>query len=209
MWGRATAGLQTSANLVGMYVSLPSSQFINLILKVSYNRGADFMTCLAAVRTGSTDCGQGLAVELTTITWLGIPSQSVFSLDGAGSDDQGRTTVDALAQFRRPMVGTSCGPTMYQSPPVLGRNGTVATVLTNSPAAGNVELKTGNRAVGSAETNQLMLLGNSLAGYIQTRSGHHVTFMIVVGNVPLTSQSDVQTVTDEQAQMVAAMYQDL
>jgi hypothetical protein len=144
MWGRATAGLQTSANLVGMYVSLPSSQFINLILKVSYNRGADFMTCLAAVRTGSTDCGQGLA-----------------------------------------------------------------TVLTNSPAAENVELKTGNRAVGSAETNQLMLLGNSLAGYIQTRSGHHVTFMIVVGNVPLTSPSDVQTVTDEQAQMVAPMYQDL
>jgi hypothetical protein len=33
--------------------------------------------------------------------------------------------------------------------------------------------------------------------------------MIVVGNVPLNSPSDVLTVTDEQAQMVATMYEDL
>lgn len=202
------AGYQVPSNMVGKYVSLPLSQFINLILKVSYNRGADLMTCLAAVKTGSTDCEQGLVAELTTITGLGIHSQSVFPLDGAGSDDQGRTTVGALAEFLRKIASTSYGQTMYQSLPVLGRSGTVANVLSDSPAAGHVALKTGNRAVGSV-TNQLMLLGNSLAGYIQTKSGHHVTFMIVVGNVPLNSPSDVLTVTDEQARMVAAMYADL
>ena len=54
-----------------------------------------------------------------------------------------------------------------------------------------------------------MLLGNSLAGYLDTKSGRHVTFMIAVDNVPLTNPSEVLTVTNEQAQMVEAMYKDL
>jgi PBP4 family serine-type D-alanyl-D-alanine carboxypeptidase len=195
-------------DLVGDYVSPPLSQFVNLILKVSYNRGADLMICLAAARVGSTDCERGLNAELATITKLGIPSKSVFPMDGAGSDDQGRTTVAAMATFLRRAATTSYGPTLYHGLPVLGRNGTLANVLSSSPVAGRAQVKTGNRAVGSP-TNQLMLLGNSLAGYIETKGGRHVTFMIVVGNVPLSSPSEVLTVTGQQAQMVAAIYRNL
>ena len=56
--------------------------------------------------------------------------------------------------------------------------------------AGHAQLKTGNRAVGSP-TNQLMLLGNSLAGYVETKSGRHVTVVVVVGNVPIKSSETV------------------
>lgn len=201
-------GSYQASDMVGEYVSPPLSQFINLILKVSYNRGADLMTCLAAVKVGSTDCPQGLVPELATIKGLGISSESVVPFDGAGSDDQGRTTVAAMATFLRHVAGTSYGKTLYGGLPVLGRNGTLANVLSNSPVAGHAQVKTGNRAVGPA-TNQELLLGNSLAGYIETKSGRRVTFMIVVGNVPITSASGVLEVTDEQAQMVAAMYKDL
>lgn len=201
-------GSYQPSDMVGDYVSPPLSQFVNLILKVSYNRGADLMTCLAAVKAGSADCEQGLVPELATITRLRISSQSVFPLDGAGSDDQGRTTAAAMAEFLRHAAHTSYGPTLFDALPVLGRNGTLANVLPKSPVAGHAQVKTGNRAVGST-TNQLMLLGNSLAGYLQTKSGRHVTFMIVVGNVPLTSASGVLDVTDEQAKMVEAMYNDL
>jgi D-alanyl-D-alanine carboxypeptidase/D-alanyl-D-alanine-endopeptidase (penicillin-binding protein 4) len=196
------------SDMVGDYLSPPLSQFINLILKVSYNRGADLMTCLAAVRVGSTDCQQGLVPELATITKLGVPATSVFPFDGAGSDDQGRTTVAAMATFLRRAASTSYGPTLYNALPVLGRNGTLADDLRRSSVAGHAQVKTGNRAVGSA-TNQLILLGNSLAGYLETKSGRRVTFMIAVGNVPIASGSGVLEVTDEQAQMVAAMYKDL
>jgi D-alanyl-D-alanine carboxypeptidase/D-alanyl-D-alanine-endopeptidase (penicillin-binding protein 4) len=196
------------SDMVGDYVSPPLSQFINLILKVSYNRGADLMTCLAAVKVGSTDCQQGLVPELATITKLGVPAQSVFPFDGAGSDDQGRTTTAAMATFLRRAASTSYGPTLYNALPVLGRNGTLANDLPRSSVAGHAQVKTGNRAVGSA-TNQLILLGNSLAGYLETKSGRRVTFMIAVGNVPIASGSGVLEVTDEQAQMVAAMYKDL
>jgi D-alanyl-D-alanine carboxypeptidase/D-alanyl-D-alanine-endopeptidase (penicillin-binding protein 4) len=74
--------------------------------------------------------------------------------------------------------------------------------------AGHAQVKTGNRAVGST-ANQQILLGNSLAGYLETRSGRHVAFMIVVGNVPIASASGILEVTGEQAKMVAAMYKDL
>lgn len=196
------------SDMVGKYVSLPLSQFINLILKVSYNRGADLMTCLTAVKLGSTNCQQGLTAELATVTKLGIPSESVFPFDGAGSDDQGRTTPAALATFLRRAKTTSYGQSLRDALPVLGRNGTLANVLTKSAVAGHAQLKTGNRAVGSP-TNQLMLLGNSLAGYVETKSGRRVTVMVVVGNVPATSSSIVLSVTDQQAEMVAVIYNDL
>ena len=201
-------GSYQPGDMVGDYVSAPLSQFVNLILKVSYNRGADLMTCLAAVKVGSADCEQGLVPELATITMLGVSSKSVFPLDGAGSDDQGRTTAAAMATFLRHAESTSYGPALRDALPVLGRNGTLANVLSKSPVAGHAQVKTGNRAVGST-TNQLMLLGNSLAGYLETKSGRRVTFMIAVDNVPLASPSGVLEVTDEQAQMVAAMYKDL
>lgn len=197
-----------SGNLVGDYVSPPLSQFANLILKVSYNRGADLMTCLAAVKQGSTDCGQGLSAELATITSFDIPAKSVFPLDGAGSDDQGRTAVAALATFLRHVEGTSYGSTLYHALPVFDRSGTMANVLPHSRAIGHAQVKTGNRGVGSP-TGQAMLLGNSLAGYVEAKSGRRLTFMLVVANVPLTSSAEVLSVTDQQAQMVADMYKDL
>jgi len=54
-----------------------------------------------------------------------------------------------------------------------------------------------------------MLLGNSLAGYVETKSGRDVTVVVVVGNVPIKSSGTVPSVTDQQAEMVAAIYNDL
>jgi D-alanyl-D-alanine carboxypeptidase len=84
----------------------------------------------------------------------------------------------------------------------------MADVLPNSPAAGHAQIKTGNRVVGNP-AGQIMVLGNSLAGYIHTRSGRRVTVMIVVGNVPLSSAEEFLAVTNDQAKMIAAIQADL
>jgi serine-type D-Ala-D-Ala carboxypeptidase/endopeptidase (penicillin-binding protein 4) len=114
----------------------------------------------------------------------------------------------ALATFLRRAKTASYGRSLFDALPVLGRNGTVANVLIKSPVAGHAQFKTGNRAVGSP-TNQVVPLGNSLAGYVQTKSGRHVTAMVVVGNVPATSSSIVMSASAQQAKMVAAIYNDL
>jgi D-alanyl-D-alanine carboxypeptidase/D-alanyl-D-alanine-endopeptidase (penicillin-binding protein 4) len=92
--------------------------------------------------------------------------------------------------------------------PVLGRTGTLANVLPKSPAAGLARLKTRNRVV-STPADQLIVLGNSLAGYIKTKSGKEVTVMIAVGNVPINEPSDVLNATMQQAEMAAAIQHDL
>ncbi|HEY2564323.1 MAG TPA: D-alanyl-D-alanine carboxypeptidase/D-alanyl-D-alanine-endopeptidase [Acidimicrobiales bacterium] len=201
-------GSYQPSDMIGEHVSAKLSQFSNLILKTSYNRGADLMVCLSAVRAGSTSCPQGLVPEVKTITGLGVPSTSVFPFDGAGSDDQGRTTAAAIATFLRRATTTSYGPTLYNSLPDFDRSGTIAGVLPKSPAAGHAQVKTGNRIV-QTPANQILVLGNSLAGYIHTKSGRHLTFMIVVGNVPISSPQEFETITRQQAQMVAAIRQDM
>ena len=201
-------GSYRHADLVGVHVSDPISQYAKLILKVSYNRGADLMACPAAVRLGSRNCLTGIKAEVTTATGLGVPRNGLFPQDGAGSDDQGRCSPQALALLLRGLTHTSYGAIFKDSLPILGRDGTMANVLPNSPAAGHAQIKTGNRVVGNP-AGQLMVLGNSLAGYIHTRSGRRVTVMIAVGNVPLSNTEGFLAVVNDQAKMIAAIQADL
>jgi serine-type D-Ala-D-Ala carboxypeptidase/endopeptidase (penicillin-binding protein 4) len=201
-------GSYRHADLVAVHVSDRFSQYAKLILKVSYNRGADLMACLAAVRLGSRNCLTGIKAEVTTATGLGVPRNGLFPQDGAGSDDQGRSSPQALAILLRGLTHASYGATLKDSLPILGRDGTLANVLPNSPAAGQAEIKTGNRVVGNP-AGQIMVLGNSLAGYIHTRSGRRVTVMIAVGNVPLSSPEGFLGVVNDQSKMIAAIQADL
>lgn len=195
-----------AADKLGEHVSPTLAQYASLIMKVSYNRGADLMTCLSAVKAGSTDCKAGLVASVDTMTQLGLSKIAAYPFDGAGSDDQGRTTPSALATFYRAAVQASWGRTLFDALPTLGRTGTIANVLSKSPAAGKVQVKTGNRAAGTA-ADQLILLGNSLAGYIHTKSGRQITFMIAVDNVPLSSPEEFLQVTIDQARMVEILRQ--
>jgi D-alanyl-D-alanine carboxypeptidase/D-alanyl-D-alanine-endopeptidase (penicillin-binding protein 4) len=199
-------GSYQPGDMLGEHVSADLAQFANLILKVSYNRGADLMTCLAAAKSGSKDCLDGITEEVETITGLGIPKNGVVPQDGAGSDDEGRSTPLAMAEFYRKARSTDYGDALYHGVPVLGRSGTAANVLTKSPAAGKVHTKTGNRVVGN-NAGQGIVLGNSFAGYINAKSGRKLTFMIAVGNVPIAAEEEFFDVVDDQARMIERIQQ--
>jgi D-alanyl-D-alanine carboxypeptidase len=183
------AGSYQADDRLGEHVSATLAEYVKLIMKVSYNRGADLMTCLAAARTGSTDCEQGLVAEVETFTELGGPETGAFPFDGAGSNDQNRATPTALASFYQAATNTPYADALFDSLPILGVDGTLADVLVDSPAAGHAQIKTGNRVVGTP-ADQLIVLGNSLAGYIQSESGRRLTTMIAVGNVPISTLGD-------------------
>jgi D-alanyl-D-alanine carboxypeptidase/D-alanyl-D-alanine-endopeptidase (penicillin-binding protein 4) len=187
-------------------VSASLAAYVQLIMKISYNRGADLMTCLAAVKAGSVDCEDGVVAEVDNFTSLGVSKDAVFPFDGAGSDDRSRSSPRALATFYKAATGTPYARAFYESLPILGEDGSLANVLTDSPAAGKARLKTGNRVVGT-QAGQLIVLGNSLAGYVQGASGRLFTVMVAMGNMPLTSVAQFLTVTRDQAEMVAAMQQ--
>jgi D-alanyl-D-alanine carboxypeptidase len=63
----------------------------------------------------------------------------------------------------------------------------------------------GGRAHGAAD--QIIVLGNSLAGYIQAKSGRQLTFMVGVSNVPIATPAEFEQVAADQAKMAAAIQQ--
>jgi D-alanyl-D-alanine carboxypeptidase/D-alanyl-D-alanine-endopeptidase (penicillin-binding protein 4) len=201
-------GSYQASDLLGVHVSDRLSQYATLILKVSYNRGADLMTCLVAAKLGSTNCLDGLTAEVKHATGLGVSRTGFFPFDGAGSDDQGRATPAAMVTLLRRVARTSYGRTLFNALPILGRDGTLANVESKTPAAGHAQVKTGNRVVGT-QAGQLIVLGNSLAGYAQTKSGRRVIFMIAVGNVPIRTPIAFLNVTADQARMIVAIQQGL
>jgi D-alanyl-D-alanine carboxypeptidase/D-alanyl-D-alanine-endopeptidase (penicillin-binding protein 4) len=188
------------------HTSASLAAYVQLIMKASYNRGADLMTCLAAVKAGSTDCEQGLVAEVDNFTGLGVSKDAVFPFDGAGSDDTNRASPRALAILYKNATGEPYAQALFDSLPILGRDGTLANVQPDSPAAGKAQLKTGNRAVGTP-AGQTILLGNALAGYIDGKSGRRLTVMIAVGNMPFSTLAQFAAVTDDQAKMVTAIQQ--
>jgi D-alanyl-D-alanine carboxypeptidase/D-alanyl-D-alanine-endopeptidase (penicillin-binding protein 4) len=115
---------------------------------------------------------------------------------------------DPISQYAKLILKVSYNRGADRLVPILGRDGTMADVLPNSPAAGHAQIKTGNRVVGNP-AGQIMVLGHSLAGYIHTRSGRRVTVMIAVGNVPLSSPEGFLAVVNDQAKMIAAIQADL
>ncbi|HEY5332033.1 MAG TPA: D-alanyl-D-alanine carboxypeptidase, partial [Solirubrobacterales bacterium] len=193
------------ADLVGQHVSVPLAQYAKLILKVSYNRGADLMACLAAVKLGSSNCERGMAAEVQTATGLGARRSEVIPFDGAGSDDRGRTTPAALTTLLRGIPSTPYGPAFVDALPVLGRDGTLANVLSSAPVAGHAQIKTGNRIVPN-RAGQINVLGNSLAGYVETSHGRRVVLTIFVGNVPIPTSEAFKTIVSDQAEMIEAVY---
>lgn len=108
---------------------------------------------------------QGLVAEVKTVSDLGIPSTSVYPFDGAGSDDQGRSTPAAMATFLKRDSTRPTGASLFNALPVLDRSGTLDNTLEHEAVDGHAQIKTGNRIIGDA-ANQLLLLGNSPAGYV-------------------------------------------
>ena len=90
-----------SSRRVALRLSAPLSQIVKVILKVSANRGADLLVCLAAVKHGERNCPAGLPFLQSNAARLGSPPNVTFAFDGGGSDDRDRINPIAMTTFLR------------------------------------------------------------------------------------------------------------
>jgi hypothetical protein len=95
----------------------------------------------------------------------------------------------------------------YDALPVLGRDGTLAEVMQDSPAAGHVHAKTGSYVVSNTLNGGVMLLGKGLAGYIDAANGHRLIFATFVNMVALRNMDEVGSVGEMLAEISALTYQ--
>jgi D-alanyl-D-alanine carboxypeptidase/D-alanyl-D-alanine-endopeptidase (penicillin-binding protein 4) len=170
---------------VAAYVSPVFSEYVELILKVSLNMGANLSVCLLAVEQHQTDCLAGPASIADFLTRAGIDPGGVALNDGQGAATNDlytpETTVDLLTYWTHRPDFDRFRATL----PVLGVDGSLAIVETTSPAKGHVAAKTGTLAGGDFTNDRAVLYAKALAGYVDARDGRHLAFTAVVNNSPL------------------------
>lgn len=202
-----------AANKVAELTGMRYGQDAKLILKISYNLGADTSLVLLGVKNGAGSMDSALAYERKDLAarW-GIPSSDYHFVDGSGG---GETTArsSGVTQMLQELAKSPASAAFADALPVLGVDGSLGFVTnfksdpTLAGAAGNVRAKTGTY-VGASKTGAMELKGQALGGYVTSKRGHHLTFALVVNNVPISSITDVIGVFQDQGAVAAMLWRD-
>lgn len=179
---------------------------IKVILKVSFNRGADLLICRLAVVSGSKNCEDGMARMEQVLQSAGIDRNALFLFDGAGSDDHTRTTPVAFIKWLEFAKQQPWGAAFVDALPIMGVDGSLAEVERNGASVGKVRAKTGTRAT-STPTGTVLLYAKSLAGYLEAKSGRTYLLVIAVNGVPLETIEDMFRVVEDLGAIASALQQ--
>jgi PBP4 family serine-type D-alanyl-D-alanine carboxypeptidase len=201
-------GSYARASRVAQRVSPPLSEYVKVILKVSYNRGADDMVCMVAVAKGSRSCIDGLRTELSTIKALGVSPLSTILFDGAGSSEFDRSSLVDYTTFLRNITQQPWGADLRNGLPILGVDGTFATNQRGTAAAGHVFLKSGTRAQGAPTDDQGILSAFTQAGYIDAKSGRRLAYALFLRDLSLSPDFSEFTAADDDEGAIAAAFQE-
>jgi D-alanyl-D-alanine carboxypeptidase/D-alanyl-D-alanine-endopeptidase (penicillin-binding protein 4) len=182
---------------------------MRLTLKVSQNLHAATTPYLlgAILAHNSAEAGQqGLALEHRFLANAGLNPETVSQLDGEGGVGSAFSP-EFIVRYLDFMSRQPYGRLFYDALPVLGRDGTLAEVMQDSPAAGHVHAKTGSYVVSNTLNGGVMLLGKGLAGYIDAANGHRLIFATFVNMVALRNMDEVGSVGEMLAEISALTYQ--
>jgi serine-type D-Ala-D-Ala carboxypeptidase/endopeptidase (penicillin-binding protein 4) len=192
---------------VAQRVSPKLSEYTKVVLKVSYNRGADNMLCIVAAAKGRRECIDGLTTELATIRRFGVSPVTTILFDGAGSSEFDRSSPGDYARFLRAIQGAPWGDELHAGLPILGVDGTFATNQKGTPAAGNVFIKSGTRIQGTPNDAQAVASAITQAGYINAKSGRKLTYSLFLRDLALSPDLKEFFAADEDQGRLAAAFQ--
>jgi D-alanyl-D-alanine carboxypeptidase/D-alanyl-D-alanine-endopeptidase (penicillin-binding protein 4) len=202
-------GSYAPTSQLAQLTSQPYGDYAKLIQKVSYNLGADTSLMLFGLAAnGSTTVPGALAAEQAALTsQFGIASTDLHFIDGSGGGDT-TATPHAVAMLLKGMTTRPAFTAYFDALPLLGVDGSLAFVTdfesdpTLAGAKGQVHAKTGTYVSGPP----LTLKGQSLAGYVDAKSGRRLIFMLAVNGVPINSIDDVLAVFQDEGTLSAMLW---
>lgn len=166
--------------------SLPFSELIKVILKVSHNLYASGLPILLATKAGKRTQGEGLVEQGKLLKELGVDAETISFGGGAGGAQADCITPRATVQLLQGMAKQPYWEQFKAGLPSLGVDGTLASsVASDSPAKGKVSAKTGTLIWFDFLNGQALLRSKALAGTTTTASGREVHFAIFVNDVHL------------------------
>jgi D-alanyl-D-alanine carboxypeptidase len=149
-----------------------------------------------------------LAAERQTLTGeYGLPADGFnFPTNGSGSPDS-QATPEAVTGLLAAMRATKAGQVYFDALPVLGVDGSLATIGKEPPdpvivpAFGHVYAKTGTTVAEDTLKAQVF------AGYIDGKSGMPLAYVVYVNNVsPIAGIGDVIKVFADEGEISALLY---
>jgi D-alanyl-D-alanine carboxypeptidase len=195
---------------------LPYSEDAKLVMKVSYNLGADTSLLLWGLTEGVDNMASALDVEKRNLSEnFGISQSDYEFVDGSGGGDSTATN-EVVTHFLAEMSKRSYFPDYLASFPILGVDGSLGTVTefekngTLAPAKGKVFAKTGTY-LGLGSTG-LELKAQAFGGYITTKCGKKLAYQLVVNDVPLANPEnpipEVVKVFQDEGRISAILWRD-
>ncbi|CAN5128600.1 D-alanyl-D-alanine carboxypeptidase/D-alanyl-D-alanine-endopeptidase [soil metagenome] len=172
---------------VAVFKSLPFGEMITVTLKVSHNLYASTLPLLVAnKKNAGKTLSEGLKAQGAVLKDLGVEIEAISFAGGAGGQNADHVTPRATVDLIQAMRKRPEWEVYKNALPVLGVDGTLATVVdAKSPAKGKVFAKTGTLSWTDYVNGREYLTSKALAGVMTTASGRELTLAMFVNDVPL------------------------
>lgn len=167
------------------WTSEPFAEQLKVTLKVSHNLYASTLPCLLAAEKGKATLEDGLREQGRILAKLGVGIDGISFGGGAGGAQADLVTPTATVELLQAMAKRADWPTFKAALPILGVDGTLATVVDkDSPAKGKVFAKTGTLIWVDGANGRTMLRSKALAGAMTSKDGRELFFAAFVNDVP-------------------------
>jgi D-alanyl-D-alanine carboxypeptidase/D-alanyl-D-alanine-endopeptidase (penicillin-binding protein 4) len=201
-------GSYAVARKVAELTSPPLSEDAKLTLKVSQNMHADTYIMLLAAASNRTGFYDGMQQEGNVIRSLGLDTGGISLGDGEGGVEEDQISPMSAARLLTLLTKRPYSEKYVKALPVLGVDGSLASACSaTNPACGHVFAKTGTRGSYNLLNDQGILLGKSLAGYVDTKSGKRLVFAVYVNKVPFSDVNDMMAVGEDLGNIAGLIYE--
>jgi D-alanyl-D-alanine carboxypeptidase/D-alanyl-D-alanine-endopeptidase (penicillin-binding protein 4) len=189
--------------VVGEHVSLPLTAEARVVLKTSQNlHASNFPLLLGSLPEAKDSAKTGFDLERAWLTDAGLDLGGAMQGDGAGAE--ALFSPAFMTRYLELVATQPWGPALRDALPVLGKDGTLAEIQIDSPAAGKVHAKTGTYGVYDPLHRRVIITGKGLAGYLTSKGGRDIAFAIYLNNFA-ADVPDAATVAGQALGEIAAI----
>ena len=152
-----------------------------MVLKTSQNlHASNFPLLLGSLPAARDSSKTGFDLENAWLSKAGLDLSGAMQGDGAGA--RAMFSPEFITRYLAVAAKRPWGEAFENALPVLGRDGTLAQIQVDAPAAGHVHAKTGTYGTYDPLHRRVFITGKGLAGYFTSKSGRDVAFAIYLNN---------------------------
>ena len=206
-WPEDDGTVAAGATLVGEIASPPLGEILRRGLKRSQNLYLQNLLLMAGVQAQALDAQSGAPSPgfVTTEAWglralrelldrIGIAPDQARLEEGSGLSRQNLVTATAMVRLLQYLAAQPYAASLRDMLPLAGVDGSLVHRMRGTPAAGNVQAKTGS-----------MTYVDALAGYVTSASGEHLAFAVMLnGYAPAAGDPPASRELDRIAELLAA-----